>query len=489
MPQQKFSKPPDKGQDDQGSLITPPTTDGRQRGAVGDVQTSFDDLTESPAIRRSGQLPGLQEYQMSSDDESNVSNELWPSQPRPDVFSGRLQADQTLLDLTDHDVEIDAQLQSNTAHLPEINVPPQDEDIHANPQPNPPRRPWTRLTHEIDSMLRGSNTVQNQQPLQAPAQVASQPTKPQPSRDEARLSGTLAAQHAFEARLSRTARVELNFQAEVLRNRPAPETNSDRATLYEPGPRGFQLGEDSQIPLVKAGTAVLRPGPWAALILKSEIAVAIVGSELIRVLRRLPAQQEISIRWGKHVVLTGNILFQRTSSQLANVEAATIQVVGEVQYGLYQCHSCQRDEGLFAHCVKVEGNEACGNCHFGRNGHQCSFSAIVAPNRRRKRITLPFVELHDLVKQLQALLIRVKALKTEVRVVQSKGVEATRKNPEAELGPDHPCLTQRMQDYFRFLRHAFLGDLHTRLSTTDDNIEDIQDVIQKLIEDMENLMS
>lgn len=195
---------------------------------------------------------------------------------------------------------------------------------------------------------------------------------------------------------------------------------------------------------------MLRPGSWVALILKSEFAVAIVGttskSELIRAFRRLPAQQEISIRWGKHVVLTGNFLFQRISSELANVEAATIQVVGEVQYGLYQCHFCQRDEGLFAHCVIVEGNEACGNCHFGRNGHRCSFSAAVAPTRRLKRTTVPFAEFLDLVKQMRALSVRVKALKTEVRVIQSKGAEATSKNPEAELGPDHPRLAQRMQN-------------------------------------------
>lgn len=135
------------------------------------------------------------------------------------------------MDLTCHDAEVDAQLRSNAAHLPQSNVPPQDEDIYAEQQPNPSPGPWSRFTYGIDSMLRGSNLVQNQPPQQAPAKVASQPTKPQLSRDGARPSETLAAQQAFGVRLSRMARVEGNPQAEVLRTRPAPETNRDRATL------------------------------------------------------------------------------------------------------------------------------------------------------------------------------------------------------------------------------------------------------------------
>lgn len=101
----------------------------------------------------------------------------------------------------------------------------------------------------------------------------------------------------------------------------------------------MQLGEDNQISLVnKTGTAVLRPGPWATLVLKSEFAVAVVGNtfkfELIRALRGLPAQQELSLRLGRNFVLTGNALFERISSELAEVEAVTIQVVGQVKYGL-----------------------------------------------------------------------------------------------------------------------------------------------------------
>lgn len=163
---------------------------------------------------------------MSSDDESYVSNEPWPSQPRPDAFSDRLQADQTLGDPTGHDAEVDAQLRSNTAHLPESNVPPQDEDIHANQQSHLPQGIWSRTRHGIDSLLRGETNAKNQQP-----QHARRSTSAQQFRDGARPSETLAAQQAFEARLSRTARVEGNSQAEVLRTRPAPETNPDRATL------------------------------------------------------------------------------------------------------------------------------------------------------------------------------------------------------------------------------------------------------------------
>lgn len=77
--------------------------------------------------------------------------------------------------------------------------------------------------------LRGCNIVQNQQPQQAPEKVASPLTKPRPSRDGARPSETLAAQQAFGARLSRTARVEGNTQAG--NTRPAQQTHPDRATL------------------------------------------------------------------------------------------------------------------------------------------------------------------------------------------------------------------------------------------------------------------
>lgn len=118
----------------------------------------------------------------------------------------------------------------------------------------------------------------------------------------------------------------------------------------------MQLGEDIQISLVnKAGTTVLRSGPWATLILKSEFAVAVVGntfkSELIRALRGLLAQQELSLRWGRNVDLTGNALFQRISSELANVEAVTTQVVGQVKTELNElwtkANSNQSNSGSF----------------------------------------------------------------------------------------------------------------------------------------------
>ncbi|KAJ6103104.1 Protein of unknown function DUF3716 [Penicillium sp. IBT 16267x] len=226
----------------------------------------------------------------------------------------------------------------------------------------------------------------------------------------------------------------------------------------------MELGENRNIPPIKTGTAVLRPGRWATFMLKTEFTVAVVSttfkSELIRALRGLPAQQELVIRWGRHVILTGHALFQRISSELANVEAATIQVVGQVQYGLNQCKHCQRNEGPFAHCVKVDGNDACGNCHYQRNGHRRSFSAVVAPDRRRKRITVPFAEFNHLVEQMRAVLARAKVLKGEVRGIEDKCAGAAEWNPEADSEPNHPNLANRMQDYFRFLRFVLATFAH-----------------------------
>lgn len=102
---------------------------------------------------------------------------------------------------------------------------------------------------------------------------------------------------------------------------------------------------------------------------------------------------------------------------------------------------------------------------------------------------MPFVEFHNLVDRMRALLEHLKALKAEVRGIEAKCAGAANQNPEAELEPSHPNLAQRMQEYFRFLRYVFLGDLRTRLRTADGSIENVQDEVQQLIEDMENLMS
>lgn len=153
-----------------------------------------------------------------------MSNELWPSQPYPDTFSGRLQADQTLLELTDHDAEIDAQLRLSSHASPQSKIPRQNEDIDTQQQSNLPQGFWSRTRHGIDSLLRGEINAKNQQP-----QLARRPTSPQQFRHGARPSEALTAQQAFGARLSRTARVEGNTQAG--NTRPTQQTNPDHATL------------------------------------------------------------------------------------------------------------------------------------------------------------------------------------------------------------------------------------------------------------------
>ncbi|KAJ6103107.1 hypothetical protein N7486_005534 [Penicillium sp. IBT 16267x] len=102
--------------------MTPPTTGSRKRQRVGPAEEFFDEVAESPS-RLSGQLPNIQ---------FDLLNEECSGDEGP-----------SLVNLTGHDAEVAAQLQST--------IPRQDEQ-----QSHPPHGPWTRFKGGLDSMLRGT---------------------------------------------------------------------------------------------------------------------------------------------------------------------------------------------------------------------------------------------------------------------------------------------------------------------------------------------
>ncbi|KAJ6103106.1 hypothetical protein N7486_005533 [Penicillium sp. IBT 16267x] len=102
-----------KNQGNQGNLMTPPTTGSRKRQRVGPAQDFFDDVTESPTSRLSGHLPDIQFDLLNETTQSN--EECYGAE------------DPSLVDLTGHDAEIAAQLQSTLPRQDEQQSPDGDQ--------------------------------------------------------------------------------------------------------------------------------------------------------------------------------------------------------------------------------------------------------------------------------------------------------------------------------------------------------------------------
>ncbi|KAJ5947150.1 hypothetical protein N7466_000165 [Penicillium verhagenii] len=234
------------------------------------------------------------------------------------------------------------------------------------------------------------------------------------------------------------------------------QTNADQTNdkdpkesdfAYEPGPNSATHGMPETIPAPKSGTAILPPGPWAEIMKKTLFPKAWLGEQLkthlIEVLREMPPRQELTLRT-KKLSWGARALWTKVGFDSTNIEAALIQVVGEVKTGKDRCEHCERGSGPFALCVTVgvEGYPECGNCYWSKQRSRCSFGPR---SKGTKVLTRKARVMKESLEKLDAQVTELTGILNSQRESIHAAME---KNPDS-LTATEPATADRCAEYYR----------------------------------------
>nr|UPX44668.1 hypothetical protein FAC6B23_02 [Penicillium fuscum] len=251
---------------------------------------------------------------------------------------------------------------------------------------------------------------------------------------------------------------------------------------------------EKTIPPSTLGHKVIPFGPWATLLMTTPFSVAIEGglmkSELFISLRSTPAKQELVLRFERRLVKTGLTLIQEINQSITNVEAAQFEVVGTVKVGAAKCFHCQSSTGPFAHCVTAPGAAACGNRHWKKQEHRCSFNDLDPQKSSglRQAISQHVVNNVPVTKaEALTLLQKIQKLKKNLRGIDQWTASVIDRTPEATESVSPEQHDQRMEDYFRLLRFSFLNTLCSRLRQADRGPAEIEHIARNIIKAIDNL--
>ncbi|KAJ5936758.1 hypothetical protein N7466_003208 [Penicillium verhagenii] len=266
------------------------------------------------------------------------------------------------------------------------------------------------------------------------------------------------------------------------------------------------IGPVITLPAPITGTEPMPPGKWADLImtppLRFPIAISRYGlrGDILEKLLAMKCINEPVLRWkaSSNSPWDAKTLYSRINYSTINVEAAVMQCVGTIiQDPQEMCHSCSRRYGPFAFCVRVDGVQDCGNCHWSRQSYRCSFNTSLParPVRWRGQRVRPeeadavaeeIAELKDAHREILKLL----ASHADALENASDYYKATVFADPLQIGLTIPPSerVQALEEYYHYLTYLWIPEGHSASLKTSEEFGHLADKVTKTMARIEVLL-